>query len=194
MGTGWESRLSRRDECTTSAPRREILPSQGSLEGRVAMITGGGSGIGRACAIAMAHAGATVAICDNRADWAEETLSAVEEEGGSGAVFVADVTRSPEVADIFERVVAAYGRLDCACNNAGVVRSLMQRVHEYPDNDWNRVLSINARGTWLCLRHEGPADVASTGWRHRQHGVGGGSPGEHRTPRPMSRASTQSSA
>ena len=102
----------------------------------------------------MAREGATVAISDIRADWAEDTLSAVREAGGDGAVFLADVTCSEEVAALFERVVAAYGRVDCACNNAGVARLMMQRVHDYPDNDWNSVLSINARGTWLCLRHE----------------------------------------
>ena len=146
--------MSQRGERDRSGARPVVWHVPRSLEGRVALVTGGGSGIGRAAAAAMAREGAIVAISDIRPDGAEETLSAVRAAGGNGAVFPADVTCSEEVADLFERVVAEYGRLDCACNNAGVARLMMPHVHDYPDRDWDRVLSINARGVWLCLRHE----------------------------------------
>ena len=122
----------------------------------MSLVTGAGSGIGRACALTMAREGATVVVSDLEADKAEETLGIIEKRGGRGMAVPADVTRSGDVSALVKQAVAEYGRLDCACNNAGIGRIGAERVHEYPEDDWNRTIAVNAKGVWLCLRHEIP--------------------------------------
>lgn len=126
----------------------------GSLEGKISLVTGAGSGLGRACAINMAREGATVVVSDIDAEGAGQTLSAIKQQGGDGMAVLADTSRSEDVAALIGKIVATYGRLDCACNNAGVGRLGAERVHEYPEDDWDRIMAVNARGVWLCLRHE----------------------------------------
>lgn len=126
------------------------------LEGKISLVTGAGSGIGRACAVTMAREGATVVVSDIDVHRAQETLAAIEELGGVGMVVVADVSRHDAVAALVEKTVATYGRLDCACNNAGIGRIRAERVHEYPEDDWDRTMAVNAKGVWMCLRQEIP--------------------------------------
>lgn len=126
----------------------------GFLKDKTSLVTGAGSGIGRACAVTMAREGAAVVVSDLDADKAEETLRVIQTRGGRGMVVPADVTCSDDVAALVEKTVAIYGRLDCACNNAGIGRIRAERVHEYPEDDWDRTIAVNARGVWLCLRYE----------------------------------------
>ena len=128
----------------------------GLLEGRISLVTGAGSGIGRATSLVMAREGATVVVSDNNADGGEETLSAVKEAGGEGMFVHADVSRPDDVAALVGQVVAAYGRLDCAYNNAGIEGFMAGRLHEYPEDVWDRLIDINLKGVWLCLKHEIP--------------------------------------
>ena len=126
------------------------------LTGKTSLVTGAGSGIGRACALTMAREGATVVVSDLDADKAKETLGIVEKRGGRGLAVPADVTRSEDVSALVEKAGAVYGRLDCACNNAGIGSIRAEHVHEYPEDEWDRIIAVNARGVWLCLRHEIP--------------------------------------
>ena len=128
----------------------------GLLEGRISLVTGAGSGIGRATSLVMAREGATVVVSDINADGGEETLSAVKEAGGEGMFVHADVSRPDDVAALVGQVVAAYGRLDCAYNNAGIEGFMAGRLHEYPEDVWDRLIDINLKGVWLCLKHEIP--------------------------------------
>lgn len=130
----------------------------GILDGKTALVTGGGGGIGRATALAMAREGARVAVADQVETLAAETIGAIEAAGGT-AIFVAvDVTRAEAVAAMVRRVVEAFGRLDCAFNNAGVsgayVGAAGKLTHEWPDDAFERVIAINLTGVWLCMKHE----------------------------------------
>ena len=128
----------------------------GLLEGRISLVTGAGSGIGRATSLVMAREGAAVVVSDIDADGGEETLSAIKEAGGEGIFVHADVSRPDDVAALVGQVVSAYGRLDCAYNNAGIEGFMAGRLHEYPEDVWDRLIDINVKGVWLCLKHELP--------------------------------------
>ena len=134
----------------------EVQVMAGLLEGRISLVTGAGSGIGRATSLVMAREGATLVVSDINADSGEETLSAVKEAGGDGMFVHADVSRPDDVAALVGQVVSAYGRLDCAYNNAGIEGFMAGRLHEYPEDIWDRVIDINLKGVWLCLKHEIP--------------------------------------
>lgn len=128
----------------------------GMLEGKISLVTGAASGIGRATSLVMSREGATVVVADIDAAGAEETLSAIQANGGDGMFVRADVSRSDDVAALVGKIVSAYGRLDCAFNNAGVEGQMTDRLHEYPKDQWDRLIEINLTGVWLCMKHEIP--------------------------------------
>jgi NAD(P)-dependent dehydrogenase (short-subunit alcohol dehydrogenase family) len=128
------------------------------LEGRSALVTGGGSGIGRATCIAMAREGARVTVADLAGPSAGETVELIRTAGGEAQAVFADVTKPDEVAAMVASAVAAYGRLDCAYNNAGIaavhVGAGGQRVGDISQDSWDRMLAVNLTGVWLCMKHE----------------------------------------
>ena len=130
----------------------------GLLEGRSALITGGGGGIGRATALAFAREGARVAVSDAVQDAAQQTVAMVNAAGGQAMSLTGDVTDAGAVSGMIEAVVGAYGRLDCAFNNAGIagyqVDASGKRTHEWPDESVDRMLAVNLKGVWLCMKHE----------------------------------------
>ena len=128
------------------------------LEGRVALVTGGASGIGRASALAFAGEGATVVVADVDQLAGAETVRAVNEAGGTARFVSYDVTKSDEVAAMVADVIGAYGRLDCAHNNAGTSGSTAFTV-DYPEAEWDRVMALNLRSVFLCMKHEIPPMV-----------------------------------
>lgn len=125
----------------------------GILEGKIALLTGAGSGIGRATAQIFAREGARLVLADVVEAGGQETLQMVT-AGGADAIFVkADVSKSHEVEAMVAKAVATYGRLDCAFNNAGIGgKSVL--THECSEEDWNRVLAVNLTGVWLCMKAE----------------------------------------
>ncbi len=128
----------------------------GTLQGKIALITGAGSGIGRATSLVMAREGATLVVSDINAEGGEETLSAVKDLGADGIFVHADVSKSDDVQALIAQAVQTYGRLDCAYNNAGIEGYMAGRLHEYPEDTWDRLIDINLKGVWLCLKHEIP--------------------------------------
>jgi NAD(P)-dependent dehydrogenase (short-subunit alcohol dehydrogenase family) len=128
----------------------------GLLEGKIALVTGAASGIGRATSLVMAREGARVVVSDINAEGGEETLSAIKDLGGQGIFIHADVSKAEDVQALVAGAVETYGRLDCAYNNAGIEGFMEGRLHEYPEDIWDRLIDINLKGVWLCLKYEIP--------------------------------------
>jgi NAD(P)-dependent dehydrogenase (short-subunit alcohol dehydrogenase family) len=130
-----------------------------AMDGKVALVTGGGAGIGEACVHALAGRGATVVV----ADISKEAADRVAGEVGSGATAVtADMGDEGQVRSMVEGVVADHGRLDVAVNNAGIGGDQVP-TGEYPVESWRKVLAVNLDGVFYCMRHELPAMVAGGG-------------------------------
>ena len=122
---------------------------------KVALVTGGSSGIGRATSLAFARQGARVAIADREPTGAAETARMIEDIGGSATVFEMDVTKANDVASVIDRIVQTYGRLDCAFNNAGIGGKVANTA-DYPEEEWDRIIDVNLKGVWLCMKYEIP--------------------------------------
>jgi NAD(P)-dependent dehydrogenase (short-subunit alcohol dehydrogenase family) len=139
----------------------------GLLAGKSALITGGGGGIGRATALAFAREGARVAVADAVAESAQQTVAQVNEAGGQAMSLTAEVTDTAQVQAMIRAVVAAYGRLDCAFNNAGIagfqVDASGKKTHEWADESFDRMIGVNLKGVWLCMKHEIPQMLAQGG-------------------------------
>src|SRR5262245_4555732 len=125
------------------------------MAGKVVVITGGASGIGRATALAFARQGARVVIGDIDAKGAEDTVAMIRDKGGEASCVSADVTKSTDVQRLVKHVVDQYGGLDCAFNNVGFVGSL-SGVVETTEEDWQRALAMNLTSVWLCMKYEIP--------------------------------------
>jgi NAD(P)-dependent dehydrogenase (short-subunit alcohol dehydrogenase family) len=130
----------------------------GILDGKVALVTGGASGIGRATALAMAREGARVAVSDLSKDGIEGTVALINGIGGQSIAIQGDVTKEADVANMVARTVSAFGRIDCAFNNAGVAgRSVGppgERIHQLSEATVAKMFSVNLMGVFLCLKHE----------------------------------------
>jgi NAD(P)-dependent dehydrogenase (short-subunit alcohol dehydrogenase family) len=130
----------------------------GILEGKVALVTGGASGIGQATAVVMAREGARVAVADRAEADAAATVALINAAGGQAIAIGGDVTREADVAATVARAVSAFGRIDCAFNNAGIagraVGPVGQRTHELSQVAFDRMLAVNLTGVFLCLKHE----------------------------------------
>ena len=132
------------------------------LTGKVALVTGAASGIGAASALAFAAAGARVAACDRDLAGAEATAKLIAEAGGDAIAIGVDVTDADQTQAMVDRVVEAFGRLDCAHNNAGITGATAP-LDKYAVSEWDKVLAINLTGVFLCLRAEVPAMKAGGG-------------------------------
>src|SRR5258708_17432751 len=130
------------------------------LSGRTAIVTGGGSGIGRVSASAFARAGANVVVADIDAASASETVDKISADGGAASFVRADVTSPADVAAMVAHALDRYGRLDCAHNNAGILGA-SSALADYPDDDWERVLKVNLTSVYLCLNEEVKAFLAA---------------------------------
>ena len=139
----------------------------GLLEGKSALITGGGGGIGRATALAFAREGARVAVADAAADSAQETVRLINQAGGQAMTLTGDVTEATVVEGMVKSVVSAYGRLDCAFNNAGIagfqVDASGKKTADWSEAAFDRMIAVNLKGVWLCMKHELTQMVAQGG-------------------------------
>jgi NAD(P)-dependent dehydrogenase (short-subunit alcohol dehydrogenase family) len=123
--------------------------------GKVALVTGGSSGLGRATALAFAREGARVVVADIAAPEGEQTVALIREYGGEAQFVRADVSQSSEVAALIARTLSAYGRLDWAFNNAGTDGTFGSTTACSEEN-WDRTLAVNLKSVWLCMKHELP--------------------------------------
>jgi NAD(P)-dependent dehydrogenase (short-subunit alcohol dehydrogenase family) len=130
----------------------------GILAGKSALVTGGASGIGRATALAMAREGARVAVADQTKQSAAATVALINAAGGQAIAIGGDVTNEADVAEMVARSAAAFGRLDCAFNNAGIaprhVGPTGQRTHEMSRASFDGMLAVNLTGVFLCMKYE----------------------------------------
>ncbi|MGC1536505.1 MAG: SDR family NAD(P)-dependent oxidoreductase, partial [Candidatus Sulfotelmatobacter sp.] len=123
------------------------------LEGKVGLVTGGTSGIGRDTAILFAKAGVKVVIVGRRELEGQETVDLVRSAGGDGLFLKADVSKATEVDAIIQKAVQRFGRLDIAFNNAGIEGTWVPIVNQ-SEKDWDQTIDINLKGVWLCLKYE----------------------------------------
>lgn len=123
------------------------------LEGKIGLVTGGTSGIGRDAAVLFAKAGVKVVIAGRRESEGEETVKLVREAGSEGLFVKTDVSKAPDVETLIKKVVEKFGRLDIAFNNAGV-EGVLAPIARQSEEDFDRTIEINLKGVWLCLRYE----------------------------------------
>ena len=132
------------------------------FDGKVVLVTGGGSGLGRAAVLLLADAGARVAVADLDEAMGAETVAKVREAGGEAEFVLTDVTREADVAALVSRVVDTWGRLDGAINNAGITGPY-KYTPEYTLDEWNQVFAVNLTGIFLGLKYEIPQMVGQGG-------------------------------
>ena len=124
----------------------------GRVENKIALVTGGGSGLGRATVQALASEGAKVLVADLNLESAHETVTMVAETGGEASAFAMDVTVAAQVEAMVQMTVERYGRLDCAFNNAGI-EGRVAPTAEYDEDVFDSVMAVNVKGVFLGLRH-----------------------------------------
>jgi NAD(P)-dependent dehydrogenase (short-subunit alcohol dehydrogenase family) len=134
----------------------------GLLQGKVGLVTGGGSGIGRATAITFARDGARVTVADRNAEAGRETVAMVEAAGGEALFVEADVSQAEDVARTVDATVEAFGALHCASNNAALGAGFSP-LPEIEQRQWGRALDVTLTGVWLCMKYEIPAMLESAG-------------------------------
>jgi NAD(P)-dependent dehydrogenase (short-subunit alcohol dehydrogenase family) len=132
------------------------------LQGKVAIVTGASSGIGRATALAFAREGVKVVVSDVNVTGGEETVRLIKAQGGEAIFVKCDVSQEDEVKALVETTLTTYGRLDFACNNAGIGGDLAPTA-DYSLEAWNRVIGINLTGVFLCMKYEIPAMLRQGG-------------------------------
>jgi NAD(P)-dependent dehydrogenase (short-subunit alcohol dehydrogenase family) len=131
-------------------------------QNNVAIITGAASGIGRATAIAFSVKGVRVTVSDIQEEKLNETARLIEENGGEVLTVKADVSKEDDVRNLMRKTEDTFGRLDYLCNNAGVGGEL-NATASYTTEEWDRVINVNLRGQWLCMKHAIPAMLTSGG-------------------------------
>ncbi|NIJ08184.1 NAD(P)-dependent dehydrogenase (short-subunit alcohol dehydrogenase family) [Sphingomonas vulcanisoli] len=130
----------------------------GELQGKIALVTGGGSGIGRATSLILAREGATIAVADRDRDAAEKAVADIRSTGATARAFTVDIANEEMVASLVADIEAAFGGLDLAFNNAGIGSAgagcAGKAVDEVSAEAWHRMLDVNLTGLWHCMVHE----------------------------------------
>ena len=127
----------------------------GQLEDKVALVTGGGRGIGEAAALAFAREGASVVVADQNPEWGERTARLIRDSGGEAVSIDVDVSQAAQVEALISRIVERYGHLDCAHNNAAV-GGMKMTIDAHTEEDFDRTMAVNVKGVWLCMKYQIP--------------------------------------
>lgn len=122
--------------------------------GKVALVTGASSGIGKVTAIEFARAGANVVVAARRAEESQQVVNQIKSEGGEALFVQTDVTQQASIIALIEQTVATYGRLDCAFNNAGIAGDVFTPTADHTEENWDTVMNTNLKGVFLCMKHE----------------------------------------
>ncbi len=133
------------------------------LKDKVAIITGGGTGIGRATAILFAKEGAKVVIVGRRPEPLKETVEAIESEGGESLYLPVDVSKVDEVQGMVEETLKAYGKIDILYNNAAVFTGVGKTVLDLNEEEWDQVMAVNLKGVFLCSKYAVPHMIKNGG-------------------------------
>ena len=134
-----------------------------SMKGKVALVTGAGSGIGKATSLVFAREGAKVMVADLAEGPVQATVDLIAAGGGEASGVTADVARAEDVRQMVSETVSRFGRIDAAFNNAGIHTGARIPFHEYPEDEWNRVIGVNLKGVWLCIKYEAPVMLEQGG-------------------------------
>jgi NAD(P)-dependent dehydrogenase (short-subunit alcohol dehydrogenase family) len=134
-----------------------------SFENKVALVTGGTSGIGKAAALALAQAGAKVVVAGRRENEGRAVVQAIEKTGGKALFVKTDVSREADVEALVGKTIATFGRLDFAFNNAGVEGAMNLPTDQQTEENYRNVFNINVLGTLLSMKHEIPAMLKNGG-------------------------------
>jgi NAD(P)-dependent dehydrogenase (short-subunit alcohol dehydrogenase family) len=134
----------------------------GLFDGKVALVTGGATGIGRAAAVRYAAEGASVVVADINAEEAQQTVELAEAAGGRALFVAADMTSSTDIQDMVTRTLSQFGRLDVAFNNAGTPGGFTNVV-DCTEDEWDTVMALNLKSVWLCMKYEIPAMITAGG-------------------------------
>src|SRR5579883_713190 len=126
-----------------------------TFAGKVGLVTGGSSGIGKACALVFARQGAKVVIADVNPEKGEETIRTIKEGNGEATFIKTDVSKATEVQALIKKIIYTYGALNCAVNNAGI-QGISTSTVACTEENWDRVININLKGVWLCMKYEIP--------------------------------------
>jgi NAD(P)-dependent dehydrogenase (short-subunit alcohol dehydrogenase family) len=125
-----------------------------TMMGKTALVTGAASGIGRATALAFADEGANVVVGDINENGGKETVHLVQQAGVKGLFVRCDVSKGEEVKDMVGRTVKEFGRLDFACNDAGIHQPLPEPLTDVDEDMWDKIIAVNLKGVMLCMKHE----------------------------------------
>lgn len=131
------------------------------FDGKVALVTGGSSGIGKATALAFARIGANVVIASRRVTEGEQTAHEICERGGDAIFVKTDVSKASEVEGLMNQTIKFYRRLDYVCNNAGTF--VMGQLFELSEEEWDRTINANLKGIWLSLKYQIPIMLQQKG-------------------------------
>lgn len=124
------------------------------MDDKVALVTGAGSGIGRATALAFAQKGAKLVVADRMAPGGEQTVQLIHDLGGDAFFVPCDVSKAPEVEELIHQIIERYGLLDYAHNNAGIAFPTRDLTADIQEKAWDLVVNVNLKGVWLCMKHE----------------------------------------
>ena len=124
------------------------------MKKKVALVTGGNSGIGKACAKLFAGKGIVVIITARREKESLDVVKEIQESGGDCAYFPCDLAAPEEIQRLFKTIIKKYTRLDYAVNNAGIEGKPFTKLIDYPEKIWDEVMNVNVKSTWLCLKYE----------------------------------------
>jgi len=126
------------------------------FKGKVALVTGGNSGLGKASALSLARAGAHVVVSGRRAEEGEQVAQLINDAGGEAAFIRADMRLKADIEEVVAKTVEMYGRLDFAVNNAGIGGTAFVPTADYSEDTWDDVINVNLKAVWLCMKSEIP--------------------------------------